>query len=166
MTADSLLGFFPEMRLVLQQFSYFLNLTASEPGAYESVLSALIVAHYLHRHDVHAEALPELVLQVRQALSDPSSAVKLRDKSIKPFGCLKPAVPVAASIAPDFIICLEDGRPCKSLKRHLRVHYGMTPETYRIRWGLPDNYPMVAPNFSRRRAEIARLNKLGRYERN
>ena len=110
--------------------------------------------------------MPHFVAQVRQALMAPcAERGPVSAACLNEHKALRPAVPIEASVAPDFIICLEDGRSCKSLKRYLRDHYAMTPETYRVRWGLPDTYPIVAPNFSRRRAEIARQNKLGRYER-
>ena len=75
---------------------------------------------------------------------------------------LKPAVPVRKSVAPDYIICLEDGKKFKSLKRHLRTHYNMSPEEYREKWGLPADYPMVAPNYSATRSRLAKDNGLGR----
>lgn len=74
---------------------------------------------------------------------------------------LKPAVPIEHSVTHDWIICLEDGRQLKSLKRHLAEQYGMTPDEYRCKWGLPGDYPMVAPSYSQRRAEIAREIGLG-----
>jgi predicted transcriptional regulator len=74
----------------------------------------------------------------------------------------KPAVAVRKSVAPDYIICLEDGKKFKSLKRHLRTHYNLSPEEYREKWGLPADYPMVAPNYSATRSELAKDNGLGR----
>ena len=75
---------------------------------------------------------------------------------------LKPAVPVRKSIAADYLICLEDGKKFKSLKRHLRTHYDLSPEEYREKWGLPADYPMVAPNYSATRSRLAKDNGLGR----
>ena len=75
---------------------------------------------------------------------------------------LKPAVPIRKSIAPDYLICLEDGKKFKSLKRHLRTHYDLSPEQYREKWGLPADYPMVAPNYSETRSRLAKDNGLGR----
>ena len=80
----------------------------------------------------------------------------------EPVEELKPAVPVRKSVAPDYIICLEDGKKFKSLKRHLRTHYNMSPEEYREKWGLPADYPMVAPNYSATRSRLAKDNGLGR----
>jgi predicted transcriptional regulator len=75
---------------------------------------------------------------------------------------LKPAVPIKRSVQSDFIVCLEDGLKFKSLKRHLRSAYGMTPEQYRTRWGLPHDYPMVAPNYAEHRSKLAKAIGLGR----
>ena len=75
---------------------------------------------------------------------------------------LKPAVPVRKSVAPDYIVCLEDGKKFKSLKRHLRTHYNLSPEEYREKWGLPNDYPMVAPSYSATRSRLAKDNGLGR----
>ena len=80
----------------------------------------------------------------------------------EPVEELKPAVPVRKSVAPDYIICLEDGKKFKSLKRHLRTHYNLSPEEYREKWGLPADYPMVAPNYSATRSRLAKDNGLGR----
>jgi predicted transcriptional regulator len=154
-----------DMRQALQDLSRYLSKDMQERGQSSSVLAALIVACYVRRHDIAFEILPDLVIQLRRALSDQPTFVTVKDRNEKSTGDLRPAVPIEASVAPDFIICLEDGRSCKSLKRYLRDHHAMTPDVYRLRWGLPDNYPMVAPNFSRRRAEIARQNRLGRYAR-
>ena len=162
---DDACGFIHELKQVLQQFSGLLNLGLHEQSGYDAVLAALIVANYVRRNEIAPEDLPHCVAQVRQALMDPCAQRGPVSVSLKEHRALRPAVPIEASVAADFIICLEDGRSCKSLKRYLRDHYAMTPEIYRARWGLPDNYPMVAPNFSRRRAEIARQNKLGRYAR-
>jgi predicted transcriptional regulator len=74
----------------------------------------------------------------------------------------KPAVPVRKSVTPDYIICLEDGKKFKSLKRHLRTHYNLSPEEYREKWGLPADYPMVAPSYSATRSQLAKDNGLGR----
>ena len=150
---------------VLQQFSDIIHADHLDQQQIDSALVALIMANYVRRHDVPLEQLPYLIAQVREALRPSSKPSSSPSAGAKPSDHLVPAVPVEASVAPDFIICLEDGRSCKSLKRYLRDHFSMTPEMYRARWGLPDDYPMVAPNFSRRRAEIARQNKLGRYSR-
>jgi predicted transcriptional regulator len=78
---------------------------------------------------------------------------------------LKPAVPVKRSVNPDFIICLEDGKKFKSLKRHLRTHYDLSPEEYREKWGLPHDYPMVAPNYAAARSDLAKRMGLGQRRR-
>ena len=77
----------------------------------------------------------------------------------------KPAVPIRRSITPDYIICLDDGKKFKSLKRHLRTQYDLTPEQYRERWGLPSDYPMVAPNYAKARSELAKEMGLGQQRR-
>ena len=78
---------------------------------------------------------------------------------------LKPAVPIKRSVTPDYIICLEDGKKFKSLKRHLRTHYNLTPEEYREKWGLPHDYPMVAPNYAAARSQLAKKMGLGHRRR-
>jgi len=78
---------------------------------------------------------------------------------------VRPAVPIKKSVTPDFIICLEDGKKFKSLKRHLRTHYDLTPERYREKWGLPADYPMVAPNYAVARSKLARQMGLGQRSR-
>ena len=150
---------------VLQQFSDMIHADHLDQPQIESALVALIMANYVRRHDVPVAQLPVLIAQVREALRPSSKPLSPQPDRAKLSDHPVPAVPVEASVAPDFIICLEDGRSCKSLKRYLRDHFSMTPEMYRTRWGLPEDYPMVAPNFSRRRAEIARQNKLGRHSR-
>lgn len=79
-----------------------------------------------------------------------------------PRATLEPAVPVRKSVQTDFIICLEDGKPFKSLKRHLRTHYNLSPEEYREKWGLPADYPMVAPSYSATRSQLAKDSGLGK----
>ena len=73
-----------------------------------------------------------------------------------------PAVPIKSSIKPDYVVCLEDGKKLKMLKRHLMTHYGMTPEDYRAKWGLPNDYPMVAPNYAEKRRQLAKAIGLGK----
>jgi predicted transcriptional regulator len=82
-----------------------------------------------------------------------------------PAEALRPAVPVRRSVQPDFIVCLEDGKQFKSLKRHLRTHYDMTPDAYRRKWGLPPDYPMVAPNYAAARSSLAKSMGLGHQRR-
>lgn len=92
------------------------------------------------------------------------AALRALDKApnLEPDLELKPAVPIRKSVTPEFIVCLEDGKRYKSLKRHLASHFGLTPDEYRAKWGLPADYPMTAPNYSARRSALARQNGLGR----
>ncbi|MCX5615704.1 MucR family transcriptional regulator [Bombella sp. TMW 2.2559] len=119
-------------------------------------LTAQIIKAYLTNHEVTAEAVPGLVRSVRDALAAEASSVK--SKQEKPV----PAVHPRKSVFPDYIICLEDGKKLKTLRRHLMSTYGMTPQQYRGKWGLPSTYPMVAPSYSARRSEIAKEKGLGR----
>jgi len=119
-------------------------------------LTADIVAAYVGNNAVPANELPSLIHDVYKALS---SAVE-NAKEKEPVE-LKPAVSVRRSIQPDYIICLEDGKKFKSLKRHLRTHYDITPEEYREKWGLAPDYPMVAPNYAKARSELAKKMGLG-----
>lgn len=125
-------------------------------------LAADIVAAYVGNNTVPVTDLPGLINDVYRALSTsvvmPAEAPALRDES---GGELRPAVPVKRSIQPDYLICLEDGKKFKSLKRHLRAHYNLTPEQYRERWGLPSDYPMVAPNYAEARSHLAKRMGLG-----
>ncbi len=120
-------------------------------------LSADIVSAYVSHNALSVTDLPKLIADVHSALKNLHSPV-----AIEPTEELKPAVPVRKSVAPDFIICLEDGKKFKSLKRHLRTHYNLSPEEYREKWGLPADYPMVAPNYSATRSRLAKDNGLGR----
>ena len=120
-------------------------------------LSADIVCAYVSHNALSVSDLPKLISDVHSALRG------LQSTGIQePVEELKPAVPVRKSVAPDFIICLEDGKKFKSLKRHLRTHYDLSPEEYRDKWGLPADYPMVAPNYSATRSRLAKDNGLGR----
>ena len=120
-------------------------------------LSSEIVAAYVSHNSLSPSDLPKLITEVHSALRSLSS-----NDEIVPMEELKPAVPVRKSVAADFIICLEDGKKFKSLKRHLRTHYNLSPEEYREKWGLPADYPMVAPNYSATRSKLAKDNGLGR----
>ena len=123
-------------------------------------LTAEIVSAYVSNNSVPAGDLPALISQVHSALSRVSTGVV--EVTSDP---LKPAVPVKKSVHPDFIICLEDGKKFKSLKRHLRTQYEMTPEQYREKWALPADYPMVAPNYSAARSQLAKQMGLGQQRR-
>ena len=115
-----------------------------------------IVAAYLSNNPVAAADLPALIQSVHQALSSVAGGSAGLDA-----GALEPAVSVKKSISPDFLICLEDGRKFKSLKRHLRTKYNLSPEDYRAKWGLPRDYPMVAPNYAQARSALAKQMGLG-----
>jgi predicted transcriptional regulator len=120
-------------------------------------LSTEIVSAYVSHNALSVNDLPKLIADVHAALKGLKSAVPQVTAEE-----LKPAVPVKKSIGADFIICLEDGKKFKSLKRHLRTHYDLSPEEYREKWGLPADYPMVAPNYSATRSRLAKDNGLGR----
>lgn len=123
-------------------------------------LTSDIVAAYVSNNMVTATQLTDLIGAVRQALHTAATASK--EPQATP---LIPAVPIKKSVQPDYIVCLEDGRRFKSLKRHLRSAYNLTVEEYRARWDLTEGYPMVAPNYAAARAEIAREMGLGRKHR-
>lgn len=121
-------------------------------------LAADIVSAYVSNNTVSSSDLPGLIGEVYAALQRTSSGVA-PEPMPEP---LKPAVPVKKSVTPDYIVCLEDGKKLKMLKRHLMTHYNMTPEEYRVRWNLPADYPMVAPNYAEKRRELAKKIGLGR----
>ena len=119
-------------------------------------LTSQIVAAYVGRNTVDQADLPKLIGEVYRALDTAASPVN-KDES----GEAKPPVNIKKTITPDYIICLEDGKKFKSLKRHLRTHFGLTPEQYRDKWGLPHDYPMVAPNYASSRSALAKNMGLG-----
>ena len=119
-------------------------------------MTADIVSAYVGNNSVTAADLPALIQSVHRALSGISTGSETVEVAPK-----EPAVPVRRSITPDFLICLEDGRKFKSLKRHLRTKYNMSPEDYRAKWGLAKDYPMVAPNYARARSDLAKQMGLG-----
>ena len=119
-------------------------------------LTANIVSAYLSNNPTPASEIPNLISQIHAALMRVSSG--RADASTDPA---KPAVSVKKSINPDYLVCLEDGKRFKSLKRHLRTQYNMTPEQYRDKWGLPPDYPMVAPNYAVARSQLAKKMGLG-----
>ena len=129
----------------------------SADASHDSVLefAAQIVSAHVSNNSVQASALPDLIQQVYKALTMVGSEPAPTEK-------LEPAVPLKKSVFPDYIVCLEDGKKLKMLKRHLMTSYGMTPEAYRERWGLPSNYPMVAPSYAERRSALAKSIGLGR----
>ena len=123
-------------------------------------LTAEIVSAYVSNNTVAAADIPALINQVYGALSRVSGGPG--DAPAEP---LKPAVSVKKSITPEHIVCLEDGKKFKSLKRHLRTQYNMTPEQYREKWGLGADYPMVAPNYAAARSQLAKQMGLGQQRR-
>lgn len=120
--------------------------------------AATIVAAYVGNNHVASANLPALIESVFQALTSLTSA---EPKAVE-APPLVPAVPVKKSVTDDYIICLEDGKSFKSLKRHLMTHYDLTPEAYRTKWKLPADYPMVAPNYAAARSALAKTMGLGR----
>jgi predicted transcriptional regulator len=123
-------------------------------------LTAEIVSAYVSNNTVAFGEIPALINQVHSAL------LRVSDGEVAGAGpALKPAVPIKRSIHPDYVVCLEDGKKFKSLRRHLRSQYGMTPEQYREKWGLPHDYPMVAPNYAAARSHLAKQMGLGRQRR-
>jgi predicted transcriptional regulator len=117
-------------------------------------LTAQIVSAHVSHNSVSADALSALIQDVYRTLSGVGREPSQPDKP-------QPAVPVKKSVFPDHIVCLEDGKKLKMLKRHLKTAYNMSPEQYRERWGLPPDYPMVAPNYARHRSSLAKKIGLG-----
>ncbi len=123
-------------------------------------LTAEIVSAYVSNNTVPAGEIPSLINQVHAALARVSG--KPGDSPAEP---LRPAISVKKSITPEYIVCLEDGKKFKSLKRHLRTQYNMTPEQYREKWSLGTDYPMVAPNYAAARSQLAKQMGLGQQRR-
>ena len=123
-------------------------------------LTAEIVSAYVSNNTVPAGEIPSLINQVHAALTRVSG--KPGDSPAEP---LRPAISVKKSITPEYIVCLEDGKKFKSLKRHLRTQYNMTPEQYREKWSLGTDYPMVAPNYAAARSQLAKQMGLGQQRR-
>jgi predicted transcriptional regulator len=123
-------------------------------------LAADIVSAYVSNNSVPSGDLPALINEIHTAL------LRVGGGTVEvPVEAPKPAVPLKKSVTPDYIVCLEDGKKFKSLKRHLRTQYNMTPEQYREKWGLPVDYPMVAPNYAKARSELAKEMGLGQQRR-
>lgn len=121
-------------------------------------LTADIVAAHVSNNSVAVNDLPQLIGNVHGALRNLSVAVQIEAKP-------EPKVPIRSSIKPDYIVCLEDGKKLKMLKRHLMTHYQMTPDQYRDKWGLARDYPMVAPNYAEQRRVLAKSIGLGTKKR-
>jgi predicted transcriptional regulator len=119
-------------------------------------MTAQVAAAYVGNNALSAAQLPDLIRAVY------GSIVQLGGGHLGPAADLKPAVAIKKSIAPDYIVCLEDGRKLKMLKRHLRTSFGLSPDDYRRKWGLPADYPMVAPNYAAQRSAFAKKIGLGR----
>ncbi len=117
-------------------------------------LTTQIVAAHVSHNVVPVDELSKLLQQVFETLSGIDGA---SEAAVAP----KPAVLVRKSVTPDYIICLEDGKKLKMLKRHLKTAYNMTPDEYRMRWGLPSDYPIVAPNYAKKRSKLAKAIGLG-----
>lgn len=136
-------------------------MTTEENNHYDLLsLTTEIVSSYLSNNTIAQSDIPSLIEQTYKTLAnvdgDTSSSIE------RP----QPAVPIKRSVNPDYIICLEDGKKLKMLKRHLKTAYGMTPDEYRERWNLPADYPMVAPNYARQRSRLAKDIGLGTRGRN
>ncbi|MGI9520632.1 MAG: MucR family transcriptional regulator [Hyphomicrobiaceae bacterium] len=115
-----------------------------------------IAVAYLANNTLDVKDVPSLITEIHHALTGLSTGA-VRTESHTP----KPAVPVNQSIRDDYLVCLEDGKKFKSLRRHLRTHYNLSPEEYRERWGLPHDYPMVASNYAKLRSQLAKKTGLG-----
>ena len=120
-------------------------------------MTAEVVSAYLSNNLLPANQISEVIQTVHTSLNA-LGATRTESMAEPP----KPAVPVKKSVTPDYIVCLEDGKKLKMLKRHLRSTYNMTPDEYRAKWGLPADYPMVAPNYAQQRSEFAKKIGLGR----
>jgi predicted transcriptional regulator len=121
-------------------------------------LSSEIVAAFVAQNSLPADQLPDLIRSVHGALN----GLNAPEAAAPPPVRGKPAVPISRSVQPDYLVCLEDGKKLKMLKRYLRSRYGMTPDDYRRRWGLPPDYPMVAPGYAAKRSDFAKQIGLGR----
>lgn len=126
----------------------------AKPSELLALTSNIVAAHVSHNTVVGGD-LSKIIRDVYETLA--SVAVPVEATPARP----NPAVPIKKSVTPDFVVCLEDGKKLKMLKRHLKTAYDMTPEDYRERWGLPSDYPMVAPNYAKQRSKLARKIGLG-----
>ena len=131
--------------------------TSSESAGNLTELVADIVGAYVSKNSVSVADLPKLINEVHSALRQTTTGGQTAEEPAK-----EPAVPIRRSVNPDYIVCLEDGKHFKSLKRHLRTDHDMSPQEYRAKWGLKPDYPMVAPNYAASRSELAKKMGLGR----
>jgi predicted transcriptional regulator len=138
----------------------WIEMNTTEGSAPFMELATDIVSAYVSNNSVAAGELPTLIKDVVGALTRVTT-----DSSATPAEAVRPAVPIKKSITPDYIVCLEDGKQFKSLKRHLRTQYGLSPEQYREKWGLAADYPMVAPNYAAARSRLAKQMGLGQQRK-
>jgi predicted transcriptional regulator len=124
-------------------------------------MTTQIVTSYISRNTVPTDQLGSVIQAIHDALRNVGSAPAAASAPAQ----AKPAVPIRRSVQPDYIVCLEDGKKLKMLKRHLRTTYNMSPEEYRAKWGLPADYPMVAPNYAEQRSAFAKKIGLGKARR-
>lgn len=124
-------------------------------------LTAQIVSAHVSNNAVAVDELPALIQQVYQALSNSGGGAAASSGQPAAQERAKPAVPIAKSVFNEYIVCLEDGKKLKMLKRHLQTSYNMTPEQYRVKWGLGPEYPMVAPDYAKKRSSLAKAIGLG-----
>ena len=130
---------------------------ATEPSEKRCMeLTVALVAAYVSNNRVETEELPELIRDIHQTLHDIDRELGPTDRRPR-----EPFVPISESVTPDYLICLEDGKRLKMLKRHLKTAFNMTPEDYRNRWDLPPDYPMVASNYAAQRSALAKKSKFG-----
>ena len=134
-------------------------MAVSEKVSHRDLLSMTtdIVSSHVANNLVHADEIPALIQKTYQTLA----GVEV-ESGILNAGDQQPFVPIKKSITPDYLICLEDGKKLKMLRRHLKTAYGMSPEEYRAKWGLPSDYPMVAPNYAKKRSKLAKDIGLGK----
>src|SRR3954454_771648 len=130
---------------------------SDQAGADVLGLTAQIVSAHVSSNQIGTDALPSLIQSVYRSLSGAGNAAEKAETPAR-----EPAVPIKKSVFPDYIICLDDGKKLKMLKRHLQTSYGLTPDAYRAKWGLSREYPMVAPNYAAVRSGLAKQIGLGR----
>ena len=133
------------------------ELIENQPHADVLQMTTQVVAAYVGHNSVGEAQIPDVIKSVYASLAGLNGHTELAAKAKQ-----KPAVPVKKSITPDYLICLEDGKKLKMLKRHLRTAYGLSPEDYRAKWGLGSDYPMVAPNYAKQRSAFAKKIGLGK----
>lgn len=128
-------------------------------------LAASIVVAYVGHNSIPVSELPAIIVNVHTAIARARGDTGAVDAAAVQPEPAKPAVPVKKSVTPDYLICLEDGKKFKSLKRHLRTHYNISPDEYRAKWNLPADYPMVAPNYAAARSNLAKQMGLGQQRK-